>query len=150
MRAYHYRFEKVLTYREQEKSETEIEFKNAATEFETLATQLYDLLKKKEDVLEEQQERMTIGFTIDEMHHYAKFIASVEKKVAELQPQVMKARSKMTWFEDKLLEKSLEVKKFEKMKEKDREHHRAEMEQLEAIQLDEMSTLKFRGRENGW
>ncbi len=35
------------------------------------------------------------------------------------------------------------------MKEKDREHHRAEMEHLEAIQLDELSTLKFRRRENG-
>ena len=60
----------------------------------------------------------------------------------------MQARSKMNWYENKLLEKTLEVRKFEKMKEKDREHHRAEMEQLEAIQLDELSTLKFRRREN--
>ena len=76
------------------------------------------------------------------------FIDSLEKRISDMQQQVMQARSKMNWYEDKLVEKTLEVRKFEKMKEKDREHHRAEMEQLEAIQLDELSTLKFRRREN--
>ena len=35
----------------------------------------------------------------------------------------------MNWFEEKLLERTLEVRKFEKMKEKDKERHRIEMEQ---------------------
>ena len=91
---------------------------------------------------------MAVGFSVNEIHHYARFIGSLEKRIAEVQQQVMQARSKMNWYENKLLEKTLEVRKFEKMKEKDREHHRAEMEQLEAIQLDELSTLKFRRREN--
>ena len=30
MKPYHYRFEKVLTFREQEKTETEVEFKDAS------------------------------------------------------------------------------------------------------------------------
>ena len=92
---------------------------------------------------------MKTGFSVNGIHHYARFIDSLEKRIAIVQQEVMQARSKMNWFENKLLEKSLEVKKFEKMKEKDREHHRAEMEHLEAIQLDELSTLKFRRRENG-
>ena len=37
---------------------------------------------------------------------------------------LMQARSKMNLYENKLLEKTLKVRKFEKMKEKDREHHR--------------------------
>ena len=149
MKPYHYRFEKVLTFREQEKTETEVEFKDSVQAFEAVATKLYDLLKKKEDILLEQQEKMKTGFSVNEIHHYARFIDSLEKRIAIVQQEVMQARSKMNWFENKLLEKSLEVKKFEKMKEKDREHHRAEMEHLEAIQLDELSTLKFRRRENG-
>ena len=51
MKPYHYRFEKVLTFREQEKTETEVEFKDSVEAFETVATKLYDLLKKKEDIL---------------------------------------------------------------------------------------------------
>ena len=93
---------------------------------------------------------MKTGFSIDEIHHYVRFIASLEKKIAEVQQKVMQARSKMNWYEDKLLERTIEVKKFEKMKEKDREHHRVEMEYREAIRLDELSTLSFRAREIGW
>lgn len=148
MKPYNYRFDKVLTFREQEKTETEVEFKGAVEAFETVANKLYDLLKKKEDILVAQQIKMTVGFSVNEIHHYSRFIGSLEKRIAEMQQQVIQARSKMNWYENKLLEKTLEVRKFEKMKEKDREHHRAEMEQLEAIQLDELSTLKFRRREN--
>jgi len=148
MKPYNYRFEKVLTFREQEKTETEVEFKGSVEAFQTVATKLYDLLKKKEDTLTEQQVKMAVGFSVNEIHYYAGFISSLEKRIAVVQQQVMQARSKMNWYENKLLEKTLEVRKFEKMKEKDREHHRTEMEQLEAIQLDELSTLKFRRREN--
>lgn len=150
MKPYAYRFEKVLTYREQEKTETEIEFKKAVESFETVATELYELLKRKEDIIAEHQEKMKKGFSINEIHHYARFLDSLEKRIEVLQQSVMKARSKMNWFEEKLLEKTIEVKKFEKMKEKDKEEYRTEMEQAEASLLDELSTLKFHRRETGW
>ncbi|MFS0574226.1 flagellar export protein FliJ [Sporosarcina sp. 179-K 3D1 HS] len=150
MKPYQYRFEKVLTYREQEKNETESAYKNSVQQFERVATQLYEMLKKKEDVVEEQQNKMMTGFSIDKIHHYARFIESMEMKISEIQQEVVQARIKMNWYEEKLLEKNLEVRKFEKMREKDREHHRAEMEHLEAMQLDELSTLKYRKKENGW
>src|SRR5690606_1482094 len=131
MKPYEYRFEKVLTYREQEKTETEVEFKKAVESFETVATELYELLKRKEDIIADNQEKMKIGFSINEIHHYAQFLDSLDKRIEVLQQSVMKARSKMNWFEEKLLEKTIEVKKFEKMKERDKEHHRTEMEQAE-------------------
>ena len=150
MNPYHYRFEKVLEYREQEKNETETEYKTAVEEFETVATELYELLKKKEDVIKEQQDKMTTGFSVTDIHHYSRFISSLEKRIDILQQQVIKARSKMVWFEDKLLEKTIEVKKFEKMKEKDQDRYRFEFEQSEANRLDELSTLQFTRKENGW
>lgn len=147
MNAYSYRFEKVLTYREQQKTETETEYKLSIDAFEIVATKLYDLLKKKEDTLAEQQERLKTGFSIDGIHHYVRFVDSLEKKIAEVQQEVLQARSKMTWYEEKLLERTIEVKKFEKMKENDREDHRIEMEHQDAIQLDELSTLSFGRKE---
>ena len=129
MKPYHYRFEKVLTFREQT-AETGDEMKHSIQAFEAVATKLYDLLKKKEDILLEQHEKMKTGFSVNGIHHYARYIDSLEKRIAIVQQEVMQARSKMNWFENKLLEKSLEVKKFEEMKDKDREHHRAEMGNL--------------------
>lgn len=150
MQPYNYRFENVLTFRELEKTETEIEFKKSVEAFETAATELYELLKKKEDTIAEQTERMKTGFTVEDIHHYTRFIASLEKTIMHVQQTVMQSRSKMNWYEDKLLERTLEVRKFEKMKEKDRENHQVEMNQKEAKRLDELSTMTFRGRENGW
>ena len=47
MKAYNYRFENVLMFREQAKTETEIDYKVSVEEFETVATELYESLKKK-------------------------------------------------------------------------------------------------------
>lgn len=150
MKSYHYRFEKVLTFREQEKNETESAYKESIESFETIATELFDLLKKKENVLLEQQEKMSKGFAVNEIHHYARFIESLEKKINSVQQQVIQARSKMNWYEERLLDKTIEVKKYEKMREKDRDAFQDEMEHKEAERLDELSTLKFRKNENGW
>ena len=149
MKPYNYRFESVLTYRELEKTETENEYRISVEAFESIATELYELLKKKEETLDNQQERMVKGFSVNKIHHVARFIDSLEKKIAEVQQNVIQARSKMIWFEEKLLERRLEVRKFEKMRDKDQQQHRVEVEQQEAKRLDELSTMTFRGVGNG-
>ncbi|MEX3621120.1 flagellar export protein FliJ [Viridibacillus arvi] len=147
MSAYTYRFEKVMTVREQEKNETEIAFKESVRVFEEVATKLYNLLKKKEDLIGFQQQRMSIGSSIDEIHHYSRFIVSLEKTIVDVQQKVIQARSKMEWHEQKLLEKSLEFRKYEKMKEKDLETFKEEQERLEAIRLDELSSVAYYNKE---
>lgn len=143
MVSYMYRFEKVLTIREQEKNETEIAYKESVRSFEEVATKLYELLKKKEDLLEFQQERLAVGSSIEEIHHYARFIDSLEKTIADVQQKVIQARSKMNWHEEKLLEKNLEVRKFEKMREKDYQSFQQEQDRIESIFLDEISSLTY-------
>ncbi|AHN20916.1 flagellar export protein FliJ [Lysinibacillus sphaericus] len=143
MVSYMYRFEKVLTIREQEKNETEIAYKEAVRSFEEVATKLYDLLKKKENLIEFQQERLVVGSSIEEIHHYARFIDSLEKTIADVQQKVVQARSKMNWYEEKLLEKNLEVRKFEKMREKDYKSFQQEQDRIESIFLDEISSLTY-------
>ncbi|AVK83172.1 flagellar export protein FliJ [Lysinibacillus sp. B2A1] len=144
---YLYRFEKVLTIREQEKNETEIAYKESVRSFEEIATKLYELLKKKEDLIDFQQERLAVGSSIDEIHHYARFIDSLEKTIVDVQQKVVQARSKMNWYEEKLLEKNLEVRKFEKMREKDFKLFQQEQDRIEGIFLDEISTLTYNKRE---
>ncbi|MER1999870.1 MAG: flagellar export protein FliJ [Lysinibacillus sp.] len=140
---YQYRFQNILTVREQEKSETEIAYKQSVKAFEDIATRLYDLLKKKEDLLEYQRQRLQIGASIDEISHYANFLGSMEKTIEDVQQKVVQARAKMNWHEEKLLEKNLEVRKYEKMKEKDFEAFKVEQNRLETILLDELSGQSY-------
>ncbi|WP_413365495.1 flagellar export protein FliJ [Lysinibacillus sp. 3P01SB] len=147
MTQYIYRFENILNVREQEKNETEIAYKEAVRSFEEIATKLYELLKKKEDLIAFQQERLVTGSSIDEISHYARFIDSMEKTIEDVQKKVVQARTKMNWQEQKLLEKNLEVRKFEKMREKDFETYKEEQLRLEAILLDEISSLTYNKRE---
>jgi len=147
MVSYVYRFENVLTIREQEKNETEMAYKESVRSFEEVAMKLYDLLKKKEDLIAFQQDRLTVGSSIDEIHHYARFIDSLEKTIADVQQKVIQARAKMNWHEDKLLEKNLEVRKFEKMREKDFKLFQQEQDRIESLFLDEISLLTYNKRE---
>ena len=144
---YNYRFEKILVVKDQEKTESELAFKESVQVFEEIATKLYDLLKKKEDLIEYQQERLKIGSSIDEINHYSKFIDSMEKSIEDAQQKVMQARAKMNWHEQKLLEKSLEVRKYEKMRERVHERFIEDQLHIEAIQLDELSTIAYYKKE---
>lgn len=144
---YTYRFSKILDIREQEKTQTEIAYKEAVKTFEEVATKLYEMLKKKEDLIAYQNERLVVGASIDEVTHYANFINSLEKTIEDLQKKVTQARVKMNWHEDKLLEKNIEVRKYEKMREKDFEAFRVEQERIENIRLDELSTMAYYKKE---
>ena len=147
MSRYIYRFEKILTVCEQEKTETEIAYKEAVRSFEEIATKLYELLKKKEGLITFQQERLKVGSSIDEIGHYARFIDSMEKMIEDVQQKVVQARTKMNWHEQKLLEKNLEVRKYEKMREKDFEAYKEEQNRLETILLDEISSITYNKKE---
>ena len=144
---YTYQFSKILDIREQEKLQTEIAYKDSVKLFEEVATKLYEMLKRKEDLIAYQNERLTGGASIDEVTHYANFINSLEKTIEDLQKKVTQARVKMNWHEEKLLEKNIEVRKYEKMREKDYEAYQFEQDRLENIRLDELSTIAYYKRE---
>jgi len=144
---YTYRFSKILNIREQEKTQTEIAYKESLKSFEEVATKLYEMLKRKEDLISYQNERLTFGASIDEVTHYANFINSLEKTIEDLQKKVAQARVKMNWHEEKLLEKNIEVKKYEKMRDKDLEAFKVAQDRFENIRLDELSTMAYYRKE---
>lgn len=147
MVTFHYKFSKVLTVKEQEKSETEIAYKESVNTFEQVATELYTLLKKREDTLDQQNSRLSNGLSVDGIHHYAHYLDALQKRIEVLQQEVIQARAKMNWYEERLLEKSLEVRKFEKIREKDLESFQIEQNRQESLFLDEISSLKFQNKE---
>lgn len=145
---YQYRFAKILDVKEQEKTQSEIAYKESVRAFENVATKLYEMLKKKEDLIAYQNERLKVGASIDEITHYANFISSLEKTIEDLQKKVAQARIKMNWHEEKLLESTIEVRKYEKMKARDFEAYKEEQNRLENNRLDELSSLSYYKKEN--
>lgn len=147
MPKYKYRFDSIIVVKEQEKNEVEMAYKKAVQDFEAVAQNLYDSLKRKEDLISYQEQQMKIGMSIQEMHSNAQFLDSMEKAIVDIQNKVIQARSKMEWFEEKLLEQTLECRKYEKMREKDYELFKLEENRLEMLQLDELSQIAYYNKE---
>ncbi|GIN83700.1 flagellar FliJ protein [Heyndrickxia sporothermodurans] len=140
---YQYKFEKILSLKEREKDEALSTYQNALKRFEHVAEELYLLLKKKEDLLDFQAGKLKTGFSIQEIRHYQRFVANLEKSISHYQELVINARNQMNWCEHQLHEKNVEMKKYEKMKQKDFEKYLQLLKELEAKQLDEISTQSY-------
>ncbi|MBS4172518.1 flagellar export protein FliJ [Bacillus sp. FJAT-49736] len=140
---YHYKFEKVLTLKEREKEEALSIYQNAVKTFEEVAEELYRLLKKKEDLEQFQAKKLQSGFAVQEIRHYQRFIVNMDKTISYYQELVLNARNRMNWCQAQLIEKNVEVKKYEKIKLKDYEKF-LELQKLEEDKLtDEISTIQY-------
>ncbi|OCA83835.1 flagellar export protein FliJ [Pseudobacillus wudalianchiensis] len=143
---YHYKFQKILQLKEREKEETQTLYNESLKQFEEAAEKLYSLLKKKESLIDFQETKMVSGFSIHEIQHYQLFVSNLEQTIRYQQQVVINARSKMQWHEQQLQEKNIEVKKYEKIKEKDFEKFKESLLEEESKQMDEISAIQFMNR----
>lgn len=140
---YQYKFEKILTIKEKEKDEARNKFNEAVKRFEDVANKLYRLLKKKEDLIDFQQTQLESGLSILAIRHNQLFMGNLEKLIDQCQKDVIEARYYMNLQQEKLKEKNIEVKKYEKIKEKDFERFLEVVKDAENKQMDEISIQQF-------
>lgn len=140
---YQYKFEKILTIKEKEKRDALSKYNAALKNFEDVAGKLYKFLKKKEDLLAFQQEKLKNGLSIQEIRHHQLFMDNLEKLISLSQEEVIEARYKMNVLQDVLMERNIEVKKYEKMKENDFLKFLDIMKEAENKQMDEVSIRQF-------
>ncbi|MDQ0270228.1 flagellar export protein FliJ [Cytobacillus purgationiresistens] len=146
--AYHFKFKKVLTVKEREKDEALDMYNQSVKRFEETANELYSLMKKKEDLETYQSERLVVGLPVLEIRHHQHFVHNLEKSIDHFQKVVINARNQMSYYQERLMEKNTEVKKFEIMKEKSELAFLTEMKQAEGKQMDDISIQQFMNREN--
>ncbi|CAM4035800.1 flagellar export protein FliJ [Lederbergia lenta] len=144
---YNFKFQKILNLREREKEEAFNLYQDSVRNFEESAEKLFDLLKKKENLEHYMSEQLSQGFSILEIRHYQHFISNLEKTIEHHQIVVMNARNKMNWREEELKESNIEMKKYEKLKERNYKSYMKEISQLENMQLDEISAIQYFHRE---
>lgn len=145
---YQYKFEKILTLKEKEKKDAYARYSEALKAFEEVAEKLYRLLKKKEDLLAFQQEKLISGLSVQEIRHQQVFLDNLEKIIEHYQKEVIQARNKLNLFQNILHEKNMEVKKYEKIQEKDFNKFLEIIKINENKQMDEISIQQFISREN--
>ena len=143
---YQYKFEKIMSLREKEKTESQTKYNLAVKEFETEAEKLYRMLKKKEELLDEQAERLRQGLSVQQVRHNVSFLENHEQLIQHYQRRVIETRNKMNFYHQILVEKNMEVKKYEKMKEKDVQAFMEQVNQMENRQMDEISIQQYMSR----
>ncbi|WP_075980926.1 flagellar export protein FliJ [Bacillus massilinigeriensis] len=143
---YQFKFEKILSIREREKEEALSVYNDSVKKFEEVAEKLYSLLKRKEDLENYQSSRLKDGLSIQEIRHHQLFISNIEKSIEYYQKMVINARNRMNFYQEKLMEKNIEVKKYEKMKEKDLLLFVNEMKASENKQMDDISIQFYMNR----
>ena len=144
--SYQYRFQRILTLKEKEKDEVQEMYRGSIAKFEQAAEKLYKYLKKKEDLESYQAQKLQSGFSVQDIRHHQQFITNLEKSITYCQDLVIQARNRMNWYEEKLVDMNVEVKKYEKMKVKDFSRFLQERREDENKQLDEVSVVQYLNR----
>ncbi|MBT2691446.1 flagellar export protein FliJ [Bacillus sp. ISL-55] len=144
---YQFKFDKILSLKSREVDEAQVVYQDSVKKFEEAADRLYHLLKKKEDLESFQSDRLLDGLPVQEIRHHQQFIGNLEKSIAHYQKVVMNARNIMNYQQVQLMEKNQEVKKFEKIKEKDHLQFLADEKYAESRMMDEVSIQQYMNRE---
>ncbi|RFU61528.1 flagellar export protein FliJ [Peribacillus glennii] len=145
---YQYKFEKILTIKEKEKNDALSKYNEALKKFEDAAEKLYKLLRKKEDLQAFQQEKLHKGLTVQEIRHNQLFMDNLEKIIEHCQKSVIDARYRMNLQQEKLMERNIEVKKYQKIRERDFGRFLEAIKEAENKNMDEISIQQFLSKEN--
>ncbi|WP_010282439.1 flagellar export protein FliJ [Bacillus timonensis] len=141
--SYKFKFQKVMSIKENEKNQVLADYKTSVKEFEDAATSLYESLKKKETLEESQRQQLQNGLSIQSIRHQQSFITALEKTIMNYQHLVSNARQKMQQLQAVLTEKNIEVKKYEVMNERDFAIYEGQIKMQESQMMDEISIQQY-------
>ncbi|WP_226665695.1 flagellar export protein FliJ [Metabacillus litoralis] len=144
---FQFRFQKVMDIKENEKEKSLAEYNQSVNDFENMANKLYDSLKQKEVLEESTLSKLNKGVSVQEIRHYQQFVSNIEKTITHYQKLVSLTRNRMNEQQVKLMQKNIEVKKYEKLKQKQQEDYLVELKYIENKHMDDLSiqTYMYRG-----
>lgn len=141
--SFQFSMEKVLSVKQKEKESIELELGEAVQAFESIAEEIYSLLKRKEDIENLSNQQFQQRIVVNDLQNTQRFLLSMSNKIKELQPVLQRARERMQVIQQKLLQQMIEVKKYEKLKEKQLNAYEMELTLYENKQNDEFSVLRY-------
>lgn len=141
--SFQFKFSKVMAIKQSEKDRMLNEYNEAVSQFEEVGQRLYQCLKYKENFIDEYNEEMSIGVSVEKLKQSQNYMDYLEREIEVLQQKMNIARQTMRIKEVKLREKNIEVKKYEKMETKALIHYQNLQRESEAKQMDEVSIQQY-------
>lgn len=140
--AFQFTLEKVLHVRESEKNALEVEYRDAYQDFEKVARILYEFLKQKETIQARQLANMAKGTPIHDVQSLQMNLEFLQNKINRYETLFQDARRHTEQKKELLLDKSIDVKRYEKLKAFHLEAFHKKSKSIEASNLDEISTIR--------
>ncbi|MGM0873668.1 MAG: flagellar export protein FliJ [Bacillota bacterium] len=145
---YQFRFQKIMDVKENEKEKSLAEYNQSVYDFENVAHKLYDSLKQKEVLEDNTLSRLNQGMSVLEIRHYQQFVSNLEKSISHYQKLVTLTRNRMNEKQVKLMQHNIEVKKYEKLKQKLNEDYLQGMKYQDNKLMDDLSIQSYMYRGN--
>lgn len=144
---YTFKFDKILSLKKREKEQTLLAYQDSIGNFEKVAKKLYELLRQKEKLQTSRAEKLTQGASVNEIRFYQEYLDSLEKEIKRQQIAVNNARNRMHLLQKQLMEKNIEVKKFEKLREKNTRKFTDQLRAEENKRMDDVALQTYLHRE---
>jgi flagellar FliJ protein len=141
--AYQFRFQKIMDIKENEKEKSLAEYNQSVTDFENVANKLYDSLKQKEMLEENTLSKLNQGMSVQEIRHYQLFVSNLEVTISHYQKLVNLTRNRMNEKQAKLMQHNIEVEKYEKLKQKQKEDYLQGVKYLDNKTMDDLSIQSY-------
>ncbi|HEX6922454.1 MAG TPA: flagellar export protein FliJ [Bacillales bacterium] len=140
--AFQFTLEKVLTVKENEKNVVEVEYRDAYRDFEKIANVLYEFLKQKELIEQRQSEEMAKGASIEYVKRLQTNMELLQQRIDQYQQFYQDARLNAEKKKELLMERSIDVKRYEKLRDIQYDEFLKGMKAEERSTLDEISTIR--------
>ncbi|MCM3759449.1 flagellar biosynthesis chaperone FliJ [Alkalihalobacillus oceani] len=137
--SFQFALQKVMELKEREKHNIQAEYEQAVASFESVATELYEMLKRKEELEESARSQIANGTSIYALQQHQSKLLRLQQEIQKQQRQTHLAREKMNRKKQDLLSRSIEFKKYEKMRQVKQNQYEEEAKRLELQQMDELS-----------
>jgi flagellar FliJ protein len=134
--------DQVLDYKHHEKEMTHKEYIDRQSLFEEIGYELYGLLKRKELLQQEQVDRIEGGAQISMLQQINQYIGRLDEQVKLLQIKLQEARENMDHTYDRLIHQTIDVKKYEKLKEKQLQRFQDHVKSEEMRSIDEIAVVR--------
>ncbi|HEX7065293.1 MAG TPA: flagellar export protein FliJ [Bacillales bacterium] len=140
--SFQFTLEKVLTVKENEKNLLEVEYRNAYQDFEKIAKLLYEFLKQKETLEQRQSSGMKEGASIAEVKRLQTNMELLQQRIHQYEALYQDARRNAEEKKECLMESSIDVKRYEKLRDLQYDEFLKRNKAEERSELDEISTIR--------
>ncbi|BBN98657.1 flagellar export protein FliJ [Sporolactobacillus terrae] len=141
-----YRFERVMKLADHEKQNLEIEYKQLYEQFDQIAHRLIDLVDQKESIQMDIQKKMVQAMRVDQMTMKFADINKLEILIEETRKYFLSLKERLEVLQTKLQEKTIEVKKYKKLKARRQSFERKQRMRDEMKKMDEIAGRRAANR----